>query len=70
MDLEGARGQYAFVGDSPNDAPMFAHFPHAAGVANIREFEGRLAHAPRYVTSAAGGAGFCEFADCLLAART
>ena len=35
-----AREHYVFVGDSPNDAPMFAYFPHAVGVANIREFAG------------------------------
>jgi hypothetical protein len=48
---------------------MFTHFPHAVGVANIREFAGRLAHEPSYVTAAASGAGFCELVDCLLAAR-
>ena len=68
-DLDTARESYVFVGDSPNDAPMFAYFPHSVGVANIREFAGRLAHEPRYVTSAAGGAGFREVADFLLAAR-
>jgi HAD superfamily hydrolase (TIGR01484 family) len=68
-DLDASRESYVFVGDSPNDAPMFAFFPHSVGVANIREFAGRLAHEPRYVTSAAGGAGFREVADFLLAAR-
>jgi 3-deoxy-D-manno-octulosonate 8-phosphate phosphatase KdsC-like HAD superfamily phosphatase len=68
-DLDATRESYVFVGDSPNDAPMFAFFPHSVGVANIREFAGRLAHEPRYVTSAAGGAGFREVADFLLAAR-
>jgi HAD superfamily hydrolase (TIGR01484 family) len=68
-DLDATRESYVFVGDSPNDAPMFAFFPHSIGVANIREFAGRLAHEPRYVTSAASGAGFCEVADFLLAAR-
>ena len=58
-----------FVGDSPNDTPMFAYFPHSIGVANVREFAGRLQHEPRYVSSAASGAGFCEVADLLLAAR-
>ena len=48
---------------------MFAYFPHAVGVANIRDFAGRLAHEPAYVTTAASGAGFCELVDCLLAAR-
>jgi HAD superfamily hydrolase (TIGR01484 family) len=69
-DLDRARESYVFVGDSPNDAPMFSYFPHAVGVANIREFAGRLEHEPRYVTRAAGGAGFCEVVDFLLAAKT
>lgn len=69
MDLDSARGAFVFVGDSPNDAPMFEYFPHSVGVANIRDFAGRLAHEPRYVTRAAGGAGFCELADCLLNGR-
>jgi HAD superfamily hydrolase (TIGR01484 family) len=69
VDLEVTRESYVFVGDSPNDAPMFAFFPHSVGVANIREFAGRLAHEPRYVTAGGSGAGFCEVADLLLAAR-
>jgi len=69
VDLETARANHVFVGDSPNDAPMFAFFPHAVGVANIGGFAGRLTHEPRYVTRAAGGAGFCEVVDSLLAAR-
>jgi len=68
-DLDAARAAYVFVGDSPNDAPMFAFFPHAVGVANVRAFAGRIAHEPAYVTTAASGAGFCELADFLLAAR-
>ncbi len=68
-DLAAERNAYVFVGDSPNDAPMFEFFPHSVGVANIREFAGRLAHGPRYVTRAAGGTGFREVVDCLLAAR-
>jgi HAD superfamily hydrolase (TIGR01484 family) len=69
VDLDADRAAYVFVGDSPNDAPMFAWFPHAVGVANIRNFAGRLGHEPAYVTAAAAGAGFCEVAELLLAAR-
>ena len=69
-ELDRAREHYVFVGDSPNDAPMFSYFPHAVGVANIREFAGRLEHEPKYVTIAASGAGFCEVADLILAAKT
>ena len=63
------RSRYVFVGDSPNDAPMFAAFPHAVGVANVCDFEGRLAAVPAYVTEARSGAGFAELADAILAAR-
>ena len=69
-DLAFARGAFAFVGDSPNDAPMFGYFPLSIGVANIRQFAGQLAHAPAYVTRAEAGAGFVEFARLVLNART
>ncbi|MDH4149155.1 MAG: HAD-IIB family hydrolase [Betaproteobacteria bacterium] len=66
IDLDAARAHYVFVGDSPNDAPMFGYFPHAVGVANVRAFAGQLTHDPAYVTTAAAGAGFVELADLLL----
>ena len=66
--LDSARAEYVFVGDSPNDAPLFGYFPHAVGVANVRDFAGRLAHEPAYVTTAAAGAGFVELVDFLLEA--
>jgi len=66
---EAAREQVLFVGDSPNDAPMFAHFVHAVGVANVRDFVGRLVAEPAWVTEARGGAGFAELAAALLEAR-
>ena len=69
VDLDLSRTAYVFVGDSPNDAPLFAHFPHAVGVANIHDFDGRLAHAPAYVARARSGSGFHEVVECLLAAR-
>ena len=58
---------FVFVGDSPNDAPMFAFFPNAVGVANVREFADRIATLPAYVTQAEAGAGFAELVDFLLA---
>ena len=70
IDGDGERDRIVFVGDSPNDAPMFAHFPNAVGVANVRDFVERMPHLPGYVTSARGSAGFVEFARRLLALRT
>ncbi len=69
VELDAERDAWVFVGDSPNDAPMFAYFPHAVGVANVREFAGRLAPPPAYVTEKRCGDGFREVVDCLLAPR-
>jgi hypothetical protein len=55
-----------FIGDSPNDAPMFAYFPNAIGVANVRDFADRLKTEPAYVTDARCGAGFAEVVTVLL----
>ena len=67
IDLAAERAHFAFVGDSPNDAPMFAYFPNAVGVANVRRFADRIATLPAYVTQAESGAGFAELASFLLA---
>jgi len=69
VDLDAERNRYVFVGDSPNDAPMFAYFPNAIGVANIHDFGSRLESMPAYVASGRCGQGFREAADCILAAR-
>jgi HAD superfamily hydrolase (TIGR01484 family) len=69
VDLDADRDRYVFVGDSPNDTPMFGYFPLSIGVANVRRFAARLEHAPAYVTAADAGAGFAELAARLLAAR-
>ena len=68
IDLDGEAASFVFVGDSPNDAPMFAFFPHAVGVANVRDFADQLAAAPAYVTEARAGADFAEIAAHFLAA--
>ena len=68
VDLDAERAAYVFAGDSPNDAPMFAYFPHSVGVANVRSAAHRLEHAPAYVTDAASGAGFAELAERVLRA--
>jgi HAD superfamily hydrolase (TIGR01484 family) len=67
VDLDAERERYVFVGDSPNDAPMFASFPNAVGVANVRAFSDRIATQPAYVTTGEAGVGFAELADFLLA---
>ena len=68
-DLESEIARWAYVGDSTNDERMFARFPNAVGVANIRRFAGVLQHAPRYVTAGERGAGFAQVARAVLDAR-
>jgi len=67
IDLDACRDEVVFVGDSPNDEPMFASFPHAVAVANIRPHLDRIRSRPAYVTERKGGAGFAEVAALLLA---
>ena len=68
VDLDLARDDYVFVGDSPNDAPMFEYFSFSVGVANARDFGERLAHAPAFLTGKRCSAGFAELADLIISA--
>ena len=54
-----------YLGDSENDAPMFAAFHHTIGMSTVRD--GTLSAYPRWVTRAPGGAGFVEAAEVVLA---
>lgn len=69
VDLEAERDRLAFVGDSPNDEPMFRFFPNSVAVANIAAFAQAIDHRPAYVTRRAEGAGFAELARFVLARR-
>lgn len=60
---------FIFVGDSPNDEPMFEAMNLTIGVANIKHFSSKMKHLPRYVTGKSGGLGFAEMADKILANR-
>lgn len=69
IDIDDQRNSLCFVGDSPNDAPMFNFFPNAVGVSNVREFVNSLDAQPTWVTDKPGGFGFAEFAEALLEVR-
>jgi HAD superfamily hydrolase (TIGR01484 family) len=65
-ELEAVSRQVVFCGDSPNDVPMFAYFPHSVGVANVQAFAADLASLPAWVTPSGGGIGFAEMVRVLL----
>jgi HAD superfamily hydrolase (TIGR01484 family) len=67
--LDDELDRWVYVGDSTNDARMFAHFPHSVGVANVARFWEALAHHPRYVAQGERGAGFAEVAAAVLEAQ-
>ena len=68
-DLDAANAQFAYAGDSPNDAPMFAFFANSIGVANVARFAGHMTALPKFITQAEAGAGFAEIAAHLLGER-
>ena len=69
LTLDECLDKSVFIGDSPNDEPMFEKFPHSVGVANIKKFATQLQSKPAYVTDSEGGQGFSEFANHLLKKR-
>lgn len=67
MALDADQERCVFIGDSPNDAPMFDFFSNSIGVANVLKFGDAIATPPKYVTANESGAGFAEVAAFLLA---
>ncbi|PZU93168.1 MAG: HAD family hydrolase [Pseudanabaena sp.] len=60
--------QVLTIGDSPNDEAMFdpEKFPISVGVANVRHYQNKMLHLPKYITQASEFAGFSELAKLLL----
>ena len=62
LDLGAHNASVAFVGDSPNDEPMFGFFEKSVGVANLRDFQQTILQRPKFITSKEKGEGFEELA--------
>ena len=67
--LQDLDARCLFIGDSPNDEPLFQGFSHTIAVGNIRRFLPRLHHAPEFIAEAESAAGFCEAAETILTRR-
>lgn len=70
MNEKSMKEECIFVGDSPNDEPMFEFFPYSFAVANIQEFVARLKHKPSFVANLPEADGFVQVADRLLVLQT
>lgn len=66
INLQDHQNRVAFVGDSPNDEPMFGFFKNSFAVANVKVFLDQMKDHPAYITQASEGAGFVELAERLL----
>jgi HAD superfamily hydrolase (TIGR01484 family) len=62
---------WLFIGDSPNDEPLFAGFKYSVGVANLKPYleRGQVKRAPIWITDGESGAGFSDMARKLVASR-
>lgn len=68
FDLKNKNSETAFVGDSPNDEPMFEFFKNSFGVANVKKFAKVMNHLPQYVCDFEGGEGFAQISKQLVSA--
>ena len=66
IDVDQKNECVLYIGDSPNDSPMFDFFCHSVGVANIQGFKDVLPSEPAWVTQRLGGHGFAEMVEILL----
>lgn len=69
IDRPEDNARVVFVGDSPNDEPMFGFFRNSIGVANVTDFVDRMTMPPKWLTLLRGGYGFNQVAASLLEAR-
>ena len=68
-NLKDNMDKILFVGDSPNDQPMFEYFKISVGVANIAKFSDLITYPPKYITKNNSGKGFAELVRILLSKR-
>ena len=57
---ETVRDRAIFIGDSPNDEPLFAGFAHSIAVGSLRRWLDRLETPPEYITESGPAEGFQE----------
>jgi len=66
---ESVRERALFIGDSPNDEPLFEGFAHSIAVGSLRRYLDRIQALPEFLTEAGPGEGFQEAAAEILAKR-
>jgi HAD superfamily hydrolase (TIGR01484 family) len=67
--LKNLQDKIVYIGDSPNDEPMFKELKHSVAVNNIVKFLDRMEYYPAYKSSLDSGEGFREIVDVILTKR-
>jgi 3-deoxy-D-manno-octulosonate 8-phosphate phosphatase KdsC-like HAD superfamily phosphatase len=58
-----------YIGDSPNDSPMFGYFPLSVGVRSVLKYRDIIDNHPVYVTDGDGSQGFVELVDYIISTK-
>ena len=58
-----------YIGDSPNDEPMFKQFTHSVGVQSVKKYADIIKFYPSYVTDRDGNQGFEELVNLILSTK-
>lgn len=70
IDIRKDNSSCLFVGDSPNDEPMFEFFENSIGVRNIENFLDQLTFKPKFLTDSESAEGFSELSSFLCRSRS
>lgn len=60
IDAASLARDHLYLGDSPNDAPMFGFFARSVGVANVLGYGNRISPMPAFVCEGRSSQGFAE----------
>ena len=55
-----------YIGDSPNDSPMFNHFSFSVGVKSVLKYKDIMDYFPSYLTTRDSSEGFEELTNLIL----
>ncbi len=58
-----------YIGDSPNDSPMFGYFPLSVGVRSVLKYRDIIDTHPAYVTAGDGSQGFVQLLNYIISTK-
>ena len=68
-NLDIIQSSCIYIGDSPNDSPMFGCFPLSVGVKSVENYKDIMDNLPEYITHEDGNIGFIELVEFISSTR-